>query len=202
LSKAFSQEELARIQRSTNLGERIQVDAGDWAVYLAIRGHGRGREKSSHFDRPRLKVAGDLPLRLDAWQRRTYGSVVVEALPAYNSNHNRASSLGFLIEIDGKKIYHARDTSFTPEMEALGARGIDVALLPCDGFSNRGPVEAEKCAHAKKVAYSGLLEMLRSYARLDVKLRIGVNFGRAATSPYPLTSSGRSTWVGRTRYMR
>ncbi|MDP3176576.1 MAG: MBL fold metallo-hydrolase [Spirochaetaceae bacterium] len=123
-------------------------------------------------------------------QRKTYGSVVVEALPAYNSNHGRSSSLGFLIEIDGKKIYHAGDTSYIPEMEALAPRGIDIALLPCDGVFNMGPEEASKCAEAikparlipihssgsgdnniaqaRKVAYPGLLVLAKGEsARLE-----------------------------------
>ena len=40
---------------------------------------------------------------------------------------------GFLIEVEGKKIYHAGDTGLTTEMTLLAADSIDVALLPIGG---------------------------------------------------------------------
>lgn len=41
---------------------------------------------------------------------------------------------GFLIEIDGRKIYHSGDTGLTVEMTLLEAEGVDVALLPIGGY--------------------------------------------------------------------
>lgn len=41
---------------------------------------------------------------------------------------------GFLIEVDGKKIYHAGDTGLTVEMTLLEAEHVDVALLPIGGY--------------------------------------------------------------------
>jgi L-ascorbate metabolism protein UlaG (beta-lactamase superfamily) len=40
---------------------------------------------------------------------------------------------GFLIEVDGKKIYHAGDTGLTVEMTLLEAEGVEIALLPIGG---------------------------------------------------------------------
>lgn len=40
---------------------------------------------------------------------------------------------GFLIETDGKKIYHAGDTGLTMEMNLLADESVDVALLPIGG---------------------------------------------------------------------
>ncbi|HPD98157.1 MAG TPA: metal-dependent hydrolase [Synergistales bacterium] len=40
---------------------------------------------------------------------------------------------GFLIEVDGKRIYHAGDTGLTMEMTLLAADSVDVALLPIGG---------------------------------------------------------------------
>jgi L-ascorbate metabolism protein UlaG (beta-lactamase superfamily) len=40
---------------------------------------------------------------------------------------------GFLIEIDGKKIYHAGDTGLTVEMTLLEAEGVEIALVPIGG---------------------------------------------------------------------
>lgn len=41
---------------------------------------------------------------------------------------------GFLIEVDGKKIYHAGDTGLTVEMSLLEAEEVEVALLPIGGY--------------------------------------------------------------------
>ncbi len=40
---------------------------------------------------------------------------------------------GFLIEMDGKKLYHAGDTGLTVEMQLLKEDGVQVALLPIGG---------------------------------------------------------------------
>lgn len=41
---------------------------------------------------------------------------------------------GFVIEVDGKKVYHAGDTALTMEMKLLEDEGIDVACLPIGGY--------------------------------------------------------------------
>ena len=65
----------------------------------------------------------------------------VEAVPAYNVNKFRspgnpyhpkdAGHVGFVITVNGQRIYHAGDTDLIPEMEDL--RDIDIALLPVSG---------------------------------------------------------------------
>lgn len=58
----------------------------------------------------------------------------IEAVPAYNidkSFHPKANNwLGFIVTIDGKRVYHAGDTDLIPEMDDLS---VDVALLPVSG---------------------------------------------------------------------
>ena len=41
---------------------------------------------------------------------------------------------GYVIEVDGKKLYHSGDTGLTMEMQLLEAENIDVALLPIGGY--------------------------------------------------------------------
>ena len=64
----------------------------------------------------------------------TAAGVLVEAVPAYNTNknfHPKGNNwLGFVITVDGVRIYHAGDTDLVPEMDALE---VDVALLPVSG---------------------------------------------------------------------
>jgi L-ascorbate metabolism protein UlaG (beta-lactamase superfamily) len=60
--------------------------------------------------------------------------VNIEAVPAYNINkdfHPKANGwLGFVLEMDDVRIYHAGDTDFIPEMSDLN---VDIALLPVSG---------------------------------------------------------------------
>jgi L-ascorbate metabolism protein UlaG (beta-lactamase superfamily) len=72
--------------------------------------------------------------------------VHIQAVSAYNSNHDRKQSVGYILSFDGLKIYAAGDTSTTEEMKAYSALGIDYALLPIDGIYNMGPIEAAACA--------------------------------------------------------
>ncbi len=72
--------------------------------------------------------------------------VRVEAVSAYNQNHDPSQCVGYIITLDGLKIYAAGDTSKTAEMAALKARELDYALLCGDGFYNMDLDEAAECA--------------------------------------------------------
>ncbi|MEW6100768.1 MAG: MBL fold metallo-hydrolase [Candidatus Omnitrophota bacterium] len=60
--------------------------------------------------------------------------VKVKAVPGYNTNkkfHTKESAkVGFIVEIDGVRIYHAGDTDAILEMKGLAC---DIALLPVSG---------------------------------------------------------------------
>ena len=79
--------------------------------------------------------------------------VKVEVVPAYNIGkdfHPKANGwLGFIVEIDGVKIYHAGDTDFIPEMKETH---VDIALLPVSGvyvMTSEQAVEAAKAIKPK-----------------------------------------------------
>jgi len=75
------------------------------------------------------------------------GNLDIEAVPAYNKNHDRNKCVGYVIHVDGVKIYAAGDTSTTEYMKTnLSKEFLDYALLPIDGFYNMDTKEAEKCA--------------------------------------------------------
>ena len=64
----------------------------------------------------------------------TLGPVRVEAVASYNlekTNHQMDSCLGYVVEAEGKRVYHGGDTDNIPEMKELGR--IDAALLPVGG---------------------------------------------------------------------
>ncbi|MBC8318771.1 MAG: MBL fold metallo-hydrolase [Desulfobulbaceae bacterium] len=60
--------------------------------------------------------------------------VSIEAVPSYNTNkkfHPKAKNwLGFIVTVEGVRIYHAGDTDYIPEMKNFKT---DIALLPVSG---------------------------------------------------------------------
>lgn len=75
--------------------------------------------------------------------------VKIIAVPAYNINksfHPRGEGVGYIVEIGGKRVYHAGDTDFIPEMRKLGR--IDVALLPIGGAYTMNASDAIEAARA------------------------------------------------------
>jgi L-ascorbate metabolism protein UlaG (beta-lactamase superfamily) len=67
-------------------------------------------------------------------EEKTVRGIKVKAVPAYNIGktfHTKDKGwLGFVVEIEGVKIYHAGDTDFIPEMKDIKT---DIALLPVSG---------------------------------------------------------------------
>lgn len=72
--------------------------------------------------------------------------VKIEAVAAYNKNHKKEESVGYILEFDGIKLYHAGDTSKIEEMNSLASKNLDYVLLPIDGFYNMDAIEAMECA--------------------------------------------------------
>jgi L-ascorbate metabolism protein UlaG (beta-lactamase superfamily) len=79
--------------------------------------------------------------------RLTVKDIPIEAVPAYNTNKNfhtkEKNWLGFIITIDGERIYHAGDTDLIPEMSDLK---VDIALLPVSGTYVMTATEAVEAA--------------------------------------------------------
>jgi L-ascorbate metabolism protein UlaG (beta-lactamase superfamily) len=76
-------------------------------------------------------------------------NVTIEVVPAYNTNkdfHPQSKGwLGFIVEVDGVKVYHAGDTDFIPEMKDFTT---DIALLPVSGTYVMTADEAAEAALA------------------------------------------------------
>jgi L-ascorbate metabolism protein UlaG (beta-lactamase superfamily) len=72
---------------------------------------------------------------VSAGQTISFGAVRITGVPAYNLGkkfHPRSGNwLGYLVEVDGVKLYHAGDTDPVPEMRDLKP---DIALLPIGGI--------------------------------------------------------------------
>ena len=89
-------------------------------------------EVSAHHDGEKLTMAPGDTVVIDG--------VTVAAVPAYNVDKFKApgqvfhargdGKLGFVLEMDGRRYYHAGDTDRIPEMAAIN---VDVAFLPVSG---------------------------------------------------------------------
>lgn len=89
--------------------------------------------------------------------------ITVEAVEAYNYKrfrsvgvpyHPKGLGVGYLLTAEGKTLYHAGDTDFIPEMKALKARNIGIALLPSGGtytMDNPDAVDAALAINPKNV---------------------------------------------------
>jgi len=110
-------------------------------------------EHADHFDQEAIKVLTKETTQLITNKRcgdmQGYGHIMangdtyeiaegftVEAVPAYNTTeankkfHPKGRDNGFILTIDGLRIYIAGDTEDIPEMAAI--KDIDIAFLPCN----------------------------------------------------------------------
>ncbi|MBW3011641.1 MBL fold metallo-hydrolase [Candidatus Woesearchaeota archaeon] len=76
------------------------------------------------------------------------GNIKVEAVHAYNIGkkfHPKGMGIGFVVTVEGKRIYFAGDTDKIPEMSNL--ENIDVAFLPIGGTYTMNAEEAAQALH-------------------------------------------------------
>ncbi|MCQ2610026.1 MAG: MBL fold metallo-hydrolase, partial [Lachnospiraceae bacterium] len=78
----------------------------------------------------------------------------IEATEAYNKNHPKDQCVGYILTIDGKKVYVAGDTSTTEQMKELGSYNLDYAFLPMDGKYNMDIDEAIQCEKLIKAKHT------------------------------------------------
>ena len=138
-----------QIDPVTKLGEKtIDYAAMPKADYLFIT-----HEHHDHFDTTAIKVLTGDNTQLITNQRCAemlgYGTVMangdrlqlapditLEAVPAYNTTeghqqfHPKGRDNGFILTLDGLRIYIAGDTEDIPEMAEI--KDIDVAFMPCN----------------------------------------------------------------------
>ena len=82
---------------------------------------------------------------LGGWQTHAFGRVQLtiafhsSVLPDGAGGGNPS---GFLIEVDGKRLYFACDTALFSDMQLIGAAGLDLAVVPIGDFFTMGPDDA------------------------------------------------------------
>ncbi len=90
---------------------------------------------------------------LEPGQSTSAFGIKIDAVPAYNTNpaklkwHPKDNKwMGYIIEVDGRRIYHAGDTDFVPEMKKID--NIYAALLPMGDTYTMGVDEMIEAARA------------------------------------------------------
>ena len=84
--------------------------------------------------------------------RQLTEDIAVEAVPAYNTTpahmkyHPKGKGNGYVLTIDGLRIYIAGDTEDIPEM--AGLKAIDIAFLPCNQPYTMTPVQLVRASKA------------------------------------------------------
>jgi L-ascorbate metabolism protein UlaG (beta-lactamase superfamily) len=101
------------------------------------------------------------------------GGILIQAVEASNKNHDPKQCVGYIITLDGVKIYAAGDTSKTAAMQSIADMGIDYALLPTDGIYNMGPDEAAECARIIKAKHN-----------IPIHMKPGALFDRALAEKF------------------
>lgn len=88
-------------------------------------------------------------------QTVTIAGVRITGVEAYAPRgfHSRGEGCGFIMEIEGKRVYVAGDTAMTEEMAGLGE--VDVAILPIT--DNTYTIKLEEMAEAARVIDPALL---------------------------------------------
>lgn len=94
------------------------------------------------------KLTGDIRI-MKPGETLDLDGIKISAVPSYNTDkdfHPKTKKwLGFIVEIDGIKLYHAGDTDFIPEMKAFH---VDIAFLPVSGTYVMHSDQAAKAAIA------------------------------------------------------
>jgi len=93
------------------------------------------------------KLKGDIKI-VKPGDKIEIKGIQIEAVAAYNLNKNFHQKnygwVGFIITIDGQRIYHAGDTDFIHEMKDIKA---DIVFLPVGGTYTMNPEEAAQAVN-------------------------------------------------------
>ena len=99
--------------------------------------------------------------------------VEIEAVMAENQNHPADQCVGYILTMDGFKLYFSCDTGKTPQMAEFAAKKLDYAFLCGDGNYNMGLAEAAECA-----------ELIGARHNVPVHLKPGELFDRSMAEQF------------------
>ena len=133
-------------------GEGYEVPAD---LILVTHQHGDHNQLQLVAKKPTCTIIQDTDALINGqYQSFELLGVHIQAVAAYNKNHKREASVGYIITVDHTKIYCSGDTSTTEEMKDMAAMNLDYALLPIDGIYNMDAREAKVCAELINAKHS------------------------------------------------
>lgn len=98
-----------------------------------------------------------------------YKNIIIEGVPAMNAHHNPDDCVGFIMDIDGIRIYGAGDTSYFEDMKYF--KNLDYAILPTDGIYNMDMAEASRVADLLDTKYAIPVHMAPGHLFDDEKVK-------------------------------
>ncbi len=133
------------------------------------------------------KIKGGF-LTIEPEEKLKFADIEVKSVYAYNQERKRESGepyhlkgegVGYIIKINGKKIYHPGDTETIPEMEDI--EGLDLSFIPIDGTYTMDVEEAVEAGkvigadtvipfHEKDTDPNKFKERLEKRTEIDVKI--------------------------------
>jgi L-ascorbate metabolism protein UlaG (beta-lactamase superfamily) len=111
-------------------------------------------------------------------QEHDLGWAKVKAVHAYNLGlkgqifHKKGKCVGYLLQVEGKTVYHAGDTALIPEIQQLGH--VDLALLPIGGTFTMDVDAAAEAARAIGAKYVVPMHNLKTPTS-ELKIRLEKN---------------------------
>jgi len=103
----------------------------------------------------------------------TTRGIIIESVEACNKGHSPDECVGYIVTIDGLKLYFCGDTSKTAQMESFALRELDYAFLCGDSYYNMDLKGAAECA-----------ELIGAKHNVPVHLKPGELFDRAMAEQF------------------
>ena len=152
----------ASIKIKTSDGKVIYIDPfapGDYSdpadIILVTHGHSDHNQINLVAQKQNCTIITYVESNIGGvYQIFNIGGIKIYSVAAYNQYHNINQCVGYLIEFNGIKLYHAGDTGNIPEMAELADSNITYALLPVDGIFTMSPEEATDAAEMIHADYS------------------------------------------------
>jgi len=134
----------------------VSADYSDSAdIILVTHSHGDHNQVSLVTQKPTCTIISYTQSNINGtYQSFNVDGIKIYSVAAYNQNHPKNECVGYVIEFNGIKLYHAGDTGNIPEMADLAYSNITYALLPCDAVFNMTPQEATQAAEIIQADFS------------------------------------------------
>jgi L-ascorbate metabolism protein UlaG (beta-lactamase superfamily) len=143
-------------------GKVIYVDPfapGDYSdsadIILVTHGHSDHNQINLVTQKQKCTVITYVESNISGvYQSFDVDGIKIYSVAAYNQNHNKNQCVGYVIEFNGIKLYHAGDTGNIPEMAELADSNVTYALLPVDGIFTMSPEDATDASNMIRAIYS------------------------------------------------